>query len=479
MASFPYIIQGIVYDTDGTTTLSNVRVTARNERTSQTISQNTNASGEYQLDLANLSNGYSNGDIITIYVIFTNLEDFIEHIVVESEGGATSQNLTLVEVPASDQLRYFTVQDYYDFFHLTAGAEDTPLTNEVVKVGVMVEEEIDRECSTRFSDGQMEIEVDDCDATTGWSGSTDAVAIAVTTDDADYKTRTGALDLGKSGTTQAFFTYEKTTMPSRDFRNRYLVCFVNLTSTTGLRTVDNGACVTIRYGSSSANYYERAWYLPDLIAGWNVLYFKIGDREVTTTGTITDSNMTYFRIRFDTVAATTTVTAGTYTMDNIFLTHQDHFIDEYMDTRSNWQWDYFTQKAPVDRLLYFIVNRADEGNAPSWDELTEYDNELVVDKGTGRIRLVDLSATQVTFTNILPTPGAQQARAVYLYGQTVVPKDIKKLAILLTAKDLMQGTVAKSLMKGIDSFKSDHYVVLDRQIENILMRYRRLDIINT
>src|SRR3990167_8375736 len=399
MPNLPYILTGKVYDTDGATILSNIKVTARNERSNVSLSTNTDSTGDYVLDLANFTGGYNVSYIVTVFVVYSNFEDNEEHTVTQADGGATI-NLTLVIIPASDQLRYFTVQEYFDFFHLTAGASQSPATKEVVLVGLGVEDELDRVCSTRFSDGAIETEVDDCDATTGWSGSTDAAAIAVSTDDADYKTRSGALDLGKSGATEAFFTYSKSSLVSRNFTNKVVVCMLNLTALTGLRAVDNGSAITIRYGSSSSNYYEKSWYYGDLLASWNVLYFKLDDGDVTTAGTPNPSDMTYFQVRFDTVASTTTITSGVFTMDNIFLVHEDHFQDEYFDTKDVRQRDYFLRKLPVHKLVQLLVNRGDEDQSPSWDELTETDNEIKMDKQTGRITVIDVVSSSIEARNI-------------------------------------------------------------------------------
>ena len=470
--ALPYIINGILYDTNGSTPIANIKVTLRNEKTNQITSTNTNSLGQYILDAANLTNGYSNGDILSIFVIYTNYEDYEEHTIVESDGGATI-NLTLVAVPASDELRYFTVQDFFDFFHLTAGASDTPATKEVVKIGVMVESGIDQDCQSRFAGSNVEIEVDDCDATTSWSGSTDATAIAVNTTAGKFKTRTGALDLGKSGVTQAFFQYIKTITKQRDFSDRVLGCFFYASSLSGLATT--GTALRVKYGNDSSNYYYKDYYKADLIADWNFLYFKKDDSDVFTVGTLTDSQCDYFEIYFTMTAITDVVTSGVFILDNIFLVHEDHFNDEYMDTVSQYRYDYFVSKTPLKRLLYFVVNTADEDQAESWVELTEEDDEVDIHKETGRLRIRDIDIEDEE--NIRPREGAEQVRAVYLFGTTRIPKEIKKVAILMTARDLMQGAVGRALMRGQDSFKTDHYTALDSQIETILDGYRHYDII--
>ena len=474
---FPYPIQGLVRDTDNSTTLANVRVTAKNERSNATLAINSNSAGEYLFDAANFTGGYIDGDTVTVTVLYLNYQDQEEHVINVSVGGVTDLNLTLIEVPASDSLRYFTVQDFYDFHNIVSGREDTPPVTSVVRVGTMVEKEIDNICSTRFSDGQIEIEVDDCDATTGWSGSTDAVAIAVSTDDADYRTKTGALDLGKSGTSEAFFHYVKSTLTSRNFEDKYFAMWVYLSATSALRAVDNGSAIRLRYGSSGSNYYEKTFYKDELIVGWNLLYFKAGNREVTETGSVDDGAMTYFQIRFDNTAASDTVTTGTFIMDNLFLVHKDHFIEEYLDTKNSFQWDYFLAKTPIDRMIRFQVNRALEGNTPSWDELIDIDDEITIDEQTGRVRIVDLTATDATVINVFPEPGARQVRAAYIYGRTEVPEDIKELAILMTSKKLMRATLSKAVFGGRYEFRPDDFSGWDKDIEMILIRYRSLDML--
>jgi len=303
-----YPINGTVYDTDGTTELANITVTLRNERTNETINVDTNSSGQYILECNNLASEFADGDVVTIFVVYSNKEDYEEHTIVSSNGGATV-NLTLSTVPASDTLKYFTVQDYLTFFGLSAGNEGVPLTNEIVAVGTMVEKEIEELTKSEFS---------------------------------------------------------------------------------------------------------------------------------VVTNTVTD---------------------------------------EYHDAVSDFQVDWFTKYKPIVSITSFYVNSAEEDETASWTELTEANNQIKVDLETGRIRITgDLDDDS---QSNYPEPGVKQVKLTYTYGRSSVPKDIKKLAILMTARDFIKGAVAKALMRGQDSFKTDHYTVLDSQIESLLNRYKHYDIINT
>ena len=71
-SNFPFVIAGTVFDTDTTTALASVKVTARNERSNKTISIISNSLGEYQLDAANFSGGYNDGDAVTVFVLYIN-----------------------------------------------------------------------------------------------------------------------------------------------------------------------------------------------------------------------------------------------------------------------------------------------------------------------------------------------------------------------------------------------------------------------
>lgn len=310
MATLPFPINGVVYDTDGTTAMASVKVTLRNERTNETISTTTNASGQYILDCANLASQYADGDVVTVFIIYTNYEDYEEYTIDESVGGKEI-NLTLVAVPASDSLKYFKVQDFYDFFHLVSGAEDTPLTNEIVSTGTMAETEID------------------------------------------------------NLTGQSFYT-------------------------------------------NDSSY--------------------------------------------------TTIT------------------QEYHDAVSEFQLDWFTEKTPIVSVTTFQVNTASDDSAESWVTLTEAAGQIEVSKDTGRIRCTGTVGDATT--PVYPAAGVNQVRITYTYGQAT-PNDIKKLAILMVGRDLMQGSVSRALFRGQDSFKTDHYTVLDKQIDTILARYRKVDMYNT
>jgi len=70
MPRTPYPIDGVVYDRDGTTLVSGATVIILDVNLNEKISAKTNASGEFLLDLANLTSDYSNGDKIQVTAVY-------------------------------------------------------------------------------------------------------------------------------------------------------------------------------------------------------------------------------------------------------------------------------------------------------------------------------------------------------------------------------------------------------------------------
>lgn len=102
MTTTPYPISGYVYSTDGSTALVNALVGARNLTTgeylpagSQAVS---NSSGEYSIDIANFSSGYTNGDIIEILVYAPAGYYAIESTIANTSTGSEEKNITTTAI---------------------------------------------------------------------------------------------------------------------------------------------------------------------------------------------------------------------------------------------------------------------------------------------------------------------------------------------------------------------------------------------
>lgn len=147
---------------------------------------------------------------------------------------------------------------------------------------------------------------------------------------------------------------------------------------------------------------------------------------------------------------------------------------EYHDARFFNQSDYFTKFVPIQTLTTFEVNVNAEGATPDWQTLTEAAFEIVVDKKTGRIKIINSSK--------YPSIGARQARIVYLVGRATTPQDIKQLAIIETGTRMMGATFIRNKIKKIsdvdigDSTSLQH---LDMLRTRVIRKYRNHAILPT
>lgn len=118
----------------------------------------------------------------------------------------------------------------------------------------------------------------------------------------------------------------------------------------------------------------------------------------------------------------------------VTITNEYHNSD---GAPSNWPNDigvaksgsegiFFARFTPIQSLTTFQVNKAIPSSTPNWTTLTEADYELKVRNNIGRIKITDSSD--------YPAAGKDQVRMTYTYGTATVPKDIKRLAILMTCK---------------------------------------------
>ena len=154
MPGNPHVFGVRIYDTDGTTLFSSsVRVTIRNESTNEKIEKNTNAQSEAVFNLSNFTSGWTGGDRISYFVLYQGFQATASKIVQNT--GGTQVRLNLVALSVTPSLRYFTVQEFLDYFNISFFDEDNDngLKPEViVKVGQMVEARIDNLTYRKWND---------------------------------------------------------------------------------------------------------------------------------------------------------------------------------------------------------------------------------------------------------------------------------------------------------------------------------------
>ncbi len=446
MPGTPNLIGVTVKDTDGTTVLENIQVRIRNENTNETPSAShfTDSAGQVFFQLANksiLESGWTVGDILSISVSYQNTEKVIS-ITLEDNGGSL-HTLVLVALPVAPSLKLFTVQEFLDYHGLETDDVDTqngikPET--IVKMGEGIEKNIERITNRTWDDNsgsnyqisnelyearltqkiwftkktpivsiqRFEVNVnlpgedpdfqniafqqlDAADSVTGWNASTDGT-ITLNTTNGEVNEGTGALNITKTGATVDNVTFDKTLDSQFDFTNSVFKMDLFVEDTSELAS-QGSTQVEIRVGSDSSNYYSKTF---DNIAQGNWISLSLthnsSSDSASTTGTPDATAVDYVAIKITYSASSTTVSAGDMRLDNVRF-NEENDLDINLE---------------IGRIS--IATHSD------------YRNDLTVGHFFQHF---------ITF----PEPGLDQVRITYKHGQTV-PSDIKRLAILMTARGL-------------------------------------------
>ena len=445
MPGQPFTLGVTVYDTDGTTALSNVQVRIRNENTNETSTDNTGSDGRAQFQLANsdvFESGWTVGDIISYTVNYRNAGATASFPITDT--GGLLVTLTLEALAEAPSLKYFTPQEFLDFHGLATVDSDpqnglAPET--IVKIGEGVETHIERILNRTYDDNSgsgyqvtdelqeskltqklwftkktpivsiqrfevntnlpgetpdfqniMFQELDDCDATTDWSASTDGV-ITLNTTNGEFNEGTGALNITKTGATVDNVTFSKNLPSTFDFTNSNFKLDFYVEDQSELASAGSTQ-VEIRIGSDSSNYYSKTF---DNIGqgSWSALTLRHNstDSSSSTTGTPDATAVDYVAIKITYASSSTTVSAGDMRLDNIRFNEEDD-----LDINLN-----------IGRIS--IATHSDFKSNQTF--------------GYGYFHHF------ITF----PEPGLNQVKLTYKHGQTV-PNDIKRLAILMTAQGM-------------------------------------------
>ena len=163
--------------------------------------------------------------------------------------------------------------------------------------------------------------VDNCDATTGWTDSADmTVSVNTTT----YKEGTGSLNLTKDGVASATISTYKTTT-SLNFTSKELSIWIYIIDATALAKLTGSNCLTIRFGSDAANYYQWTKNSSDLAVGWNLID-KLTSATATTVGSPVITACDYTYIDLTATGAAIVWSAGDFAMDDIKLISSDDYL---------------------------------------------------------------------------------------------------------------------------------------------------------
>jgi len=227
MADFPYIVKGRVTDSNSTNP-SGVKVVARNDRTIENINTTTDASGDYILDLANLSSGYNIGDQITI-IVRDGLEEGDGSFTITSSETVQTKNITTSEILDSSDVAYCTITEVYDELD---GKTTTDISANLIRDKILRSEAfIDLKTKTSFKSNTVTDEFYDTSDETMWLSPESKIGFG-----ADYNSRA---DSGVSGKFDTFHV-----------KNTPVISITSLSKNTGSATgADSFTSLTQQSGS--------------------------------------------------------------------------------------------------------------------------------------------------------------------------------------------------------------------------------------
>ena len=124
------------------------------------------------------------------------------------------------------------------------------------------------------------------------------------------------------------------------------------------------------------------------------------------------------------------------------------------------------------------ISTTASGSEPAWTVLSE-DSEFDMDKNTGKVHVFrDDFVLDVFSTSNPPRLVPNRFRATYIYGHDTIPADIKRLCLMIAAKDLMHTIVKNKHLYGSDGFNPSMIDVDEDWIKQTLSAYASIQSAN-
>lgn len=162
--------------------------------------------------------------------------------------------------------------------------------------------------------------VDDCE-TADWVDSAD---MTTTLNAVTFKIGTYGLNLTKDAGASDTASTDKTTT-SVDFTSKDLWMWLYIVDAAMLAKLAATDCVTLRFGSDNANYYQYTRDAADLAVGWNAITFNVSTAD-STTGAPAIAACDYSYIALKATGAAITWTSTDLVMDQWMVASADDYF---------------------------------------------------------------------------------------------------------------------------------------------------------
>lgn len=137
--------------------------------------------------------------------------------------------------------------------------------------------------------------------------------------------------------------------------------------------------------------------------------------------------------------------------------------DEYHDGKGSFRRDYLLDHAPIISISSLSTTQDIAGDTTTWDDLTEGRAYDFIFKTNGRVTILD--------DDYLPPETEDALKVTYTWGYNSIPNDIRRLAILMSARDLRLAKHTKDKILGDGTTEDAGYTLLDVAIQKILDNY--------
>lgn len=204
----------------------------------------------------------------------------------------------------------------------------------------------------------------------------------------------------------------------------------------------------------------------------------------------------YFLLRYPLPNVSTTVSGTAVTADDttVFADNTKGFLDSGVigvgsdkivyTSKSGSAFNGCTgvdaaHATAIDIKPYAVeVSTSAQGATPTWQiqaENTDFD----VDLTTGRVHLYtyDFYLDEFSYSNP-PRLVPNRFRATYIQGHDTIPADIKRLCLMIAAKEIKHMIVNQKLAQGIDEFSPEMIDVDQKWIDSTLQRYASMQSVN-